>query len=443
IAEKGVEPLPLRPLDGLGGRSSFLEGSRRGERSDWRDAEGPSETRERAKESSKSAPESDKGHAPKEALEKEKKLEAKPPQAFRPAFQFRGGAKGGSAKQANSSSAADRAAAVKKISEQFQMSAGKFASQAGGEPKMPPLPGQSVAAREAAEPLSQATDKEGPARTSSAHSDRAEVKEADKATERGNLDRAGGARKAEAPVVEPQEKEDWTGIRRSSSFQQAKTEQEQRQQVTRREAPQAPAEGKSAPANSGAREEAAPQSPAAAARRENPPPSAAAPQPQERQENKPTTSSAQPARENEQPNSPQQSQRAASQQSQAQPQPQQTQPQAAPERPDKPAAPTREGDQGGQQQQQQQGGQRREQTSQQPTTQERNESRTSAGGSAGRDQEQSGHQQQNPRKEQGPEQQWQHREEGQRERGEQGQRRRQPQPQRPAEGDEAAEGSES
>lgn len=434
--EKGGEVPALRPLDGMLSRYGLFDAARR-ETRETKDSETVSETRERQKETSKARSDQEKTAAPKESQEnKEKKPEAKPPLPFRPAFQFRGGGKSAAGKQASGSSAAERAATVKKISEQFQMSAGKFATQGVGEPKIPPPPGSLSGARETAE------KEANPVRPA----ERSEAKESDKTGERVQVDRPGPTpRKPDGPA-ETQEKEDWTGIRRSSTFQAAKTEQEQRQQVARRESPSAAPEGKSASGPGVTREEQAPQ-PSQSARREAPPSAPQAQPTPERQESKQASSHAPaPNREGEQTSQPQPSQRQAPPNAQ-QTQPPQASPPASPERPDKPAAPTREGEGSGGQQQQQQQGQRREQPAPQSPTQagpERDTRSHSGLGSGGREHDRGEPQPQNPRKEQaqGQENFWQPREEGQRERGDQGQRRRQPQTQRAGEKDEA-DGAES
>lgn len=146
---------------------------RRLERSEAREAESQSEARERTKETSKPA-DKDKGTLPKETtVERDKKPEARPTLPFRPTFQFRSAGSKAS-KPDTGSNAADRAAAARKITEQFQLSVAKTA--AAGEPKMSPIPGQSTPIKEDAEQSKPATSEKSSVPTSEKVGAAAEVR---------------------------------------------------------------------------------------------------------------------------------------------------------------------------------------------------------------------------------------------------------------------------
>ena len=242
---------------------------------------------ERSGSSSKSEPERHRepekaALAPKEKTpDKEKAPEVKPQQPQRQiqrAITGGGGPSCGENKEAGGSSSAERAENVKKMSEQFQVSPGKPEVQRNA-PLMTPLPGQNAPAKETAKatPESNTPPNETRAsataerstgvaaspktemsasKTESASKSESTVKSEgpvraegkSESSEKGkgesgsskaegakgeNAPQEGVRRERVAPTVrEIDPGEDFTGMRRSAGYQQAKTEMDYRQQTT-------------------------------------------------------------------------------------------------------------------------------------------------------------------------------------------------------------------
>jgi ribonuclease E len=206
----------------------------------------------------KAAAKSDKADPIKEKkAEKEKALEAKPQAPPRPLQRAIVGAGGKGAAKNEGPTTASRVETMKKFSEQFQLSFGKQETVRTA-PQVPPPPGQTTTPV-AAQPQAQAAQLTQRIDTKEATETRAATKsEAGKKEEVAKVETV----RAEKPerilnhVEKPAEKgEDWTGMRRSTGFQQVKQEMDTRQQhsaAPQRETPtQEKTETRQAQQNSG------------------------------------------------------------------------------------------------------------------------------------------------------------------------------------------------
>ena len=262
---------------------------------DWSRAEErhsePQATRKEAEEDStsrsakaenerKREPEKTAAPVKEKPAEATKTPEAKPPQPQRPIPKaITAGAGGGGDKEATGPSAAERAETVKKMSEQFQLLPGKPETQRNA-PLMPPLPGpgqtkepakalnegqgpkenapaeranQGVAATRSETATNTPTSSKSEPKTEAAtrSEGKAETSERSKAPGESNPTRNESTSSREKAETSPQENlrratqaarevergEDFTGMRRSAGYQQAKSEMDLRQNLPQHEAP--------------------------------------------------------------------------------------------------------------------------------------------------------------------------------------------------------------
>lgn len=260
-----VVPRPLLDWSRPEERHSEAQSTRKESEEDGASRSGKTEG-ERKREPEKS-PTPVKEKAP----EAPKAAEAKPQQPQRQLQKaITGGSGGGGDKEAAGPSAAERAETVKKMSEQFQMSPGKPEMQRNA-PMMTPLPGQAPApakeqSKTTAEPQT-APKENAPTPSNTAKSEtttttttaktetptrgesKAEPSEKGKAAgDSGPTRTEGGREKAESTpqenlrratqaARETERGEDFTGMRRSAGYQQAKGEMDGRHHNTPREVP--------------------------------------------------------------------------------------------------------------------------------------------------------------------------------------------------------------